>query len=167
MFVCFHAGGLRSQISLTRIPPSLCWQAVPLCLSLPLSRNMPHCPTHPGPPCLLLLLLPGDSTDWNTLLLFLPSPRYALGTAMAALLKVPLFAVSALLDWFQAGSQAAGVGTRDSKGRAPTGLLIPPPPTAALIFRGMVYTTLSSLSKQCLEPIAKSGLTWAWGWKPH
>lgn len=33
VFVRFHAGGLRSQIYLTRIPDSLCSQAILLCFS--------------------------------------------------------------------------------------------------------------------------------------
>lgn len=97
MFVCFHAGGLRSQIYLTRIPRSLCEQAALLSFSsyshylLAGMRNV--APLVPGP--LPSLALPSlGQLRLEHFFLFLPSPSCALGTAIAGLLKVPHFPVS-------------------------------------------------------------------------
>lgn len=94
MFVCFHAGGLRSQIYLIRIPHALCQQAVLLCFSCNchyLSAGIRH----------ITLLTPGrpassSSSSWGQywlghFLLFLLSPRYSLGSTIAELLRLPRF----------------------------------------------------------------------------
>lgn len=128
-----------------------------LLLSLPLSRNTPHCPAHSRPPCFLLLFLPGDSTDWNTFLLFLPSPSYSLGTVIAGILKVPRFSFSSPLGWIPGRKSGSREGHRNSRWRIPTVFLILL--STALSFRGTVFGDHLTLRKQYLEPTAKLGLS--------
>lgn len=118
MFVCFHVGGLRSQICLPRILLSQCSQAILLfllSLSLPLSSSTPHCPLIPAS-LSLSLLLPGDSPDGNSGL-FLPSPRYSLGTALSGLLQVTHFPISALLGRFPGRESDRRGGRKEQEGQ--------------------------------------------------
>lgn len=49
VFVCFHAGGLRSRIYLTRIPRSLCRQTGLLCSLAALTTSQQDTPLCPAP----------------------------------------------------------------------------------------------------------------------
>lgn len=151
MFVCFHAGGLRGHVYLTRV---LLSAGSPLCFSVTLTtspRSLPHCPASPPPAS---LLFPSrDNASHSAFPLFLPSPSCSLGTASAGLLEVPHFRFQLHEVDFQAESR--------QQDRAELLRLLVLLMTA-LGCRGAVFRDCAPCRKQRPEPVSESGVSQAW-----
>lgn len=147
MFVCFHAGGLRSHVYLTRV---LLSAGSPLCFSVTLTtspRSLPHCPASPP----LCSSPPGTAPVPALSCSSFPAPAVPWGLPELGSSRCP-FPVSAPVD-FQAESRQQ---VRAELLRLLILLM------AALGFRGAVFRDCAPCRKQWPGPVSESGVSQAW-----